>query len=349
MQKKLLAILLTLCMLLSAFPLAIFAEDDVVTDVVETVAEEVTDPAPDAEAEEVPVEETEDETTPAGEEEEEFELLAEETTAEETEETPDPVETFVIASAAEVQTLMSDTTKWNDNITISAEVTDPIDISGITQNPIGTDALPFTGTFNGNGKTITGINMTITEGGGYGFFGYVGASGVNTTENPVKIENLTVEGTISGEQLTAAGNNGGLIAYSRGALVVDHCTNNVDVSAELVSGGDHTNNCGGILGIFAKAGSTVTITNCVNNGDLYATRYVGSMVGYAGSGVSTLTIKNCTNNGALETKWSIIGGIVGSLVGGSLKTVTIENCINDGTVTAGSFYAGGMIDRKSVV
>ena len=56
--------------------------------------------------------------------------------------------------------------------------------------PIGTSSRPYTGTFDGNGKTISGLYINNSTADYQGLFGYVSSSG--------KVQNLTVEGSVSG-------------------------------------------------------------------------------------------------------------------------------------------------------
>ncbi|MBO5281126.1 MAG: hypothetical protein J6B55_07990 [Clostridia bacterium] len=342
MQKKLLAILLTLCMLLSAFPLAIFAEDDVVTDVVETVAEEVTDPAPDAEAEEVPVEETEDETTPAGEEEEEFELLAEETTEEE-----ESVATLnavdisdgLVENEEDLLALMA--TEDDTILALDFQLMDSITLSdGSVQSPIGSASHPFTGTFDGNDNTISGIDIVVN--GRYnGFFGVV---------NGATITDLTVDGTVASDGVITVDSkiNGGLIGATNGDLTVTNCHNSVDVNVEGTSS-ILSDGAGGILGGWAGdcGEATVMITDCTNEGSMYATRSTGGIVGYlyntSASMNRRITVKNCVNTGALETMFSLAGGIIAHVDDKGVSSIQILECVNEGTVIAGSFSAGGIL------
>ena len=95
-----------------------------------------------------------------------------------------------------------------------------IDLSGKTWQPIGSSRNPFSGVFDGNGFTISGLTCSLQE-----RFGYHALFGV--TENAV-IKNLTVrdiqyinEGTESDGL-----NVGTIVAYAKGDTYLINCTDN---------------------------------------------------------------------------------------------------------------------------
>ena len=62
-----------------------------------------------------------------------------------------------ISNADELLALMKDSTKWAGSYYLTAD----IDLSAKSgQSPIGNKETPFTGTFDGNGKTISGLFLT---------------------------------------------------------------------------------------------------------------------------------------------------------------------------------------------
>ncbi len=232
---------------------------------------------------------------------------------------------------------------------------DDIDLSTLpAQFPIGNVAHPFTGTFNGNGKAITGLDLTVTDR-FTGLFGVVG----NTAEDPTVISNLTVNGTVAVAADTTAGGrwvcNAGLAGVATGSVTITDCVNNANVSVEGDTALEYsTDGVAGILGGYTgTTNATITITNCVNNGSIYATRYAGGILGMAYSGDTetasntVVTITGCTNNGALETEYSRAGGIVGGINDRGLKSFKIEDCVNNvtGTVKVGTEHAAGILGQ----
>ena len=161
MQKKLLAILLSLLMLLSVFPFAIFAEDAIVA---EEVVEEIAEPL-SVEEEEVFV----------------------------------PLSTVELKTAEDVLNLMNDSSKWASAITLANDIDLSTYEGELTQAPIGNDAKKFTGTFDGQGYEISGINLVGTAS-STGFFGWI---------YDATVRNLTVSGTVTSDY----GKTAGLIGY----------------------------------------------------------------------------------------------------------------------------------------
>ena len=130
----------------------------------------------------------------------------------------------------------------------------------------GTQVNPFSGTFDGNGHTIT-ATITDNSNGGTALFCYI---------NNATIKNLTLAGAVSGNMHTAA-----LVGFSKG---VDNKIQDCTVTAN-VSGGSHI---GGIVG--HALDSNISITDCVFSGLLTGGgNYTGVFVGWGDSGNWTVT------------------------------------------------------------
>ena len=100
-----------------------------------------------------------------------------------------------ISTAAELQNFRDSVNNGNtyegQTVTLEAQV----DLSSISWNSIGTEEHPFKGTFDGGGKTVTGLNAE-TEDMYAGLFGYNSGTiknlNVETTENGVR-QSLSIE------------------------------------------------------------------------------------------------------------------------------------------------------------
>lgn len=189
-----------------------------------------------------------------------------------------------------------------------------LDLKGENWTPIGSkeEGKYFTGTFDGNGHTVSGLKI---ESGDY--VAFIGAA------KDATIKNVTVEGIVSGEDAA------GVVARVEGSTTVENCVNNADVTSSsgkaggiacnatntgegiaefinCVNNGDITGaanaGLGGILG-YANTDAVVEMTNCKNNGDITATndtvQYVGAAIGYAAAG-SKGEISGFENSGALN-------------------------------------------------
>ena len=132
----------------------------------------------------------------------------------------------------------------------------------------GSSSKPFTGTFNGQGKTLT-VNYTGTS--YVAPFRYVDGA---------TIKNLVVEGTINSSDTRAAGVIGETGSPGNGGTATSHITN--CVSSSTISGGNYT---GGF-----SIGGNVEIEGCVFNGKINGS---GCRAGFVGYSQSTLKITNC--------------------------------------------------------
>ena len=199
---------------------------------------------------------------------------------------------------------LSGSYKLKDNINLA-------EYSGeLPQKPIGTASNPFSGTFNGNGHIISGIEITGTT--------YVGLFGKLTGT----VQNLTAKGNITG-----TGNYlGGIVGCATDSAVVAYCVNEC-----VVTGGASSQNVGGIAG---RGEGNASFSYCWNKESVTTYKQAGGIVGGI---VNNVVISACQNEGSVKTlitnKTANIGGVVG-YVGGSNNRVT--NCRNTGSVTAGT-------------
>ena len=138
---------------------------------------------------------------------------------------------------------------------------------------VGTSANPFSGTFNGNGKTLT-VNLTASSA-GKGPFAY--ASGA-------AFEHLRVAGTIT----TSVHDTGGLVGQAAGGCTITDCVSDVDIVAN--GGNGHAGFVGSLSGNVAIIGSAFTGSIVGAN-----TSYCA---GFAGSGGGT--VDDCVYDGLIS-------------------------------------------------
>ena len=201
---------------------------------------------------------------------------------------------------------------------------------------MGASDAPYVGTFDGNGKTISGLYLnktgTTAEDRFVGFVSYLGEAGTvknlniansyfygNRSVAAVVSQNKgTVEGCVNNAYVGSSDMTcGGVVATNYGA--VKNCTNNGTVSSSGTS-------VGGVVGKNESAGS---VTDCTNTGSVTSTyKYAGGIVGY-NAGV----ISGGTNSGAV-TGSSTAGGIAGRSTG------NVSGSTNSGNITAGSDVGG---------
>lgn len=197
-----------------------------------------------------------------------------------------------------------------------AELTNDIDMHNITGfAPIGTKTDSYTGTFNGNNHSISGLTVNGSD--AAGLFGYVkGAT----------IQNIN----LCDSKITTTGNYaGGIVGFATDAAKIENCsTNKIRIDAA------NSRHIGGIIG---RGEGSTKISNCTNTSTLAGIYNVGGIAGSLNDG----SITNCGNCGDLPAPWATgsVGGIVGYTRAGKIST-----CYNTGKVTGGSnANVGGIV------
>ena len=219
------------------------------------------------------------------------------------------------------------------DIDLKNEEWTPIGIGNGTRNGVPID-FPYSGTFDGNGHTISGLNVNYRNKNG-GLFCYV----MNAT-----IKNLTVAGSVthsSGDgvayggivgcadsstienctnRCTVTGNwyAGGIVGWSTDSDIIG-CANFGNISSPSFSGGI----CGRITGQVDAYGIDATIRDCYNVG-MVSGKYAGGITGQSDSGNIDILIANCYNVGSLHGS-DDRGEIIGDPLSASSLT-TIDNC-----------------------
>ena len=171
--------------------------------------------------------------------------------------------------------------------------------------PIGVEATPFAGTFDGNGKTISGLNLD-TVANAQGLFSYA----KNST-----IKNVTIAKSTG----TVGKHCGILIGISQGSIDLEDCVIAEDSS---ITG---TDNIGAFVGkIEVGEATAVTLKGLANYGTITATSgtcraggLVGSMQQCDQSPANDYTISNCHNYGTIAGTNN--GGLIGSIHGDMSK------------------------------
>ena len=203
--------------------------------------------------------------------------------------------------------------------------------------PIATSASPYTGIFDGQNHTISGLYFNQENSYDVGLFGrnngkianagildsyFYGTSkvgGVCGNNYTGTISNCYNTGSVSG-----IGTAGGVSGYNyTGSITNCYNTGNVSGSSGFV---------GGVSGYNSKG----TIINSYNAGSVSGLEYVGGVSGYNDGG----TITNCYNTGSSVSGSGYVGGVNGRNQG------TITNCYNTSSVSGKERYVGGVIGRN---
>lgn len=175
--------------------------------------------------------------------------------------------------------------------------------------PYANDFTDFSGTFDGNGHTVT-LNITASTP-NVGLFSKLAGGAV--------VKNVITAGSVTA---TGKNNVGGIAGTADGNVTIENCKNTASIK-----GGK---GAGGILGYSEPGSGFVTISSCANMGSVSGTRkQVG---GIAGNVVGTHIIRNCYNQGDISDGAGILGR--------GTKGVLVENCYTVGSVeTNGAIMA----------
>ena len=222
--------------------------------------------------------------------------------------------------------------------------------------PIATSASPYTGIFEGQNHTISGLHFNQEA-------HYIGLFGVNSgkianvgildsyfygqpyrgiwvggvcgnNKDQGAITNCYNTGIVRGSEIV-----GGVCGSNYGTIT--NCSNKGNVGEDDDSvGGVSGSNCGTIIncnnagivsgksyvgGVCGKNSNGGTVTNCNNTGEVRGTsQYIGGLSGDNDSS----SITNCNNTGEVKATGKFVGG----LSGGNYNNGTITNCYYDSTV-----------------
>lgn len=307
MRKRVISWLLTVVMVVSMLPTSVLADTLAADQEQQTQQEQI-----------APVD-TEN-TVPAGNEE--------------TQEQQEPAEEVPVSRSARsggaVQALAEGTIS-------SAKEFAAMDASGsytLTKDIIVTEpyAYDFSGTFDGNGHTVT-LDITASTA-NVGLFSKLAGGAV--------VRNVITAGSVTATGKNNVGGIAGVADTELGAITISNCKNEAAIKGNKV--------VGGILGGCTEDDYALTISACANEGNISGTRNIG---GICGTLENAHFIKNCYNSGAVTG--STIGGILGRGARGyssTTDTPILENCYNVGNIvysgTNGSAIVGTGYAKKPV-
>ena len=226
------------------------------------------------------------------------------------------------------------------NITVNTGVLDEnknlVSKSDLTEwEPIGDRWSSYTGTFDGQGYTISGLYFNNPTSSYVGLFGNIGANG--------KISNVGVldsyfqfrefgggvcgvnYGTVRDCKNTGSVRGlaaiGGVCGLNKTGGIIENSFNEGTVSGT----GDNAQQVGGVSGY-----NNGTIKSCYNTASVSGQNSVGGVCGFNSRGIIT----NCFNEGTVSGQ-TFVGGVCGNGCG-----VTTTNCFNGGTVSGQSHVSG---------
>ncbi|QGY44467.1 T9SS type A sorting domain-containing protein [Maribellus comscasis] len=183
------------------------------------------------------------------------------------------------------------------------------DSSASGWEPIST----FTGSFNGNGHTISNLYINRDSSDSIGLFGRLSGA---------KIDSLS----ISNVDITGRGWVGGLAGFVDASEI-----SNCNTSGEINGSND---NVGGLCG---KISNSSLVSNCYSTVNTHGGSYTGGLVGYN----LQATIRNCYATGDVSGEDNI-----GGLIGENYFSSDIYTCYTTGDVSGGD-NIGGLIGENN--
>ena len=202
--------------------------------------------------------------------------------------------------------------------------------------PIGARWSSYTGTFDGQGHTISGLYFNDPFASYVGLFGCIGANGkisnVGVLDSYFQFSALgggvcgvnygTVRDCKNTGSVRGFSTIGGVCGLNEKGGIIENSFNEGTVSGT----GDNAQQVGGVSGY-----NNGTIKSCYNTASVSGQESVGGVCGFNSVGTTT----NCFNEGTVSGK-NIVGGVCGNGCG-----VATTNCFNEGTVS-GQSHVGGV-------
>lgn len=226
---------------------------------------------------------------------------------------------------------------------ISGVLTADINLKDVDWPGIGTSSNQFSGSFDGQGHTVTFQDTT------WGLFGFVQGSDSAVAD----IRNVITAGSVRRSA----------VAHSAGYAHFTSCINRATITSAdsyvagivgnvtgiAISGVTRSDvliaNCGNeasitgddyIGGIVGWSQTNTRLHGCYNTGNIHGGKNVGGLAGFLQEYTGTCEVKNSYNTGRV-TGSSAVAGIIGNMYNGA----AVINCYNAGPSTyaiAGNFY-----------
>lgn len=210
---------------------------------------------------------------------------------------------------------------------LSGVLTADIAVSG-AWIPIGTEANPYAGNFDGQGHAVT---VTADLSGSTGSAAYAGFFG---KLSGAEIRNLTVNGTITGKDYTTT-YMGGVAGYCKNTTL-ENCVNQAKLAVATYTAAPNylvekrVHRTGGVVGYAVDT----QLARCENKANVSGLAFFGGIAGTA----TRVTFRQCVNSGDISytaTELPVSGTCV--TLGGVAALLRTGNrvlgCVNTGTIT----------------
>ncbi|WP_044412883.1 two-partner secretion domain-containing protein, partial [Thiomicrospira microaerophila] len=244
--------------------------------------------------------------------------------------------------------LSNDLTTSTDGYAEQVKNGDTLANNGAGWNPIGEFSNRFSGSFDGQGNTLSNLTINRSSENNIGLFGFV----ENATISNIGLDGGSINGngqtgalignaqnntqviqTYSTLNVEGAGFTGGLVGFLANSTIVNsYATGDVTASG---------NSIGGLVGYLEDS----TITNSYAAGDVVAGHgnfwvmpsYAGGLVGYSFTDYKDIELTNVYATGKVTGSGSFIGGLIGVIDGSSVRaesaTALVTNAYASGAVS----------------
>jgi Secretion system C-terminal sorting domain/The GLUG motif len=268
----------------------------------------------------------------------------------------DPYLVDSLANLAWIQVAANDTA-WGSYYVQTASIDASTDTGWNSEagfTPIGNSSVNFTGTYDGNGFTISGLYFSQSGSNYVALFGSTNAAtiknlgllNINVTGGSyvgglageiygnTSVNNCYTTGTVSG-----AGLVGGLVGMADNSSIVTGCHSTANVTASI-------NYVGGLLG----HNHLSTVDSSYSTGQVTGTGTSGTAIGGLVGYNFDATIMHSHSTSQVSAPGASASD-VGGLVGENYYNATIKDSYSSGNVTSGGSYLGGFagVNETSVI
>ena len=238
------------------------------------------------------------------------------------------IDPYRISVPNDIYLLSSTPSAWSSNFIL----TNDLELTNFSFQPIATMAAKFNGVFDGNAHTINGLLISGSTYANAGFFGAVGTNGV--------VKNLTLTNVIASLTYTSWLYAGIVAGYNSGSIT------NCNVNGKISASSTTITYAGVITGYNDTSGY---ISDCSVSASLSTSYYGGGISGYNAG-----TVADSSSAGVIiADKTASVAAILvysGGIVGFSGDLSTIANCSSTAVVSASinatsksaSAWAGGI-------
>jgi hypothetical protein len=247
----------------------------------------------------------------------------------------------------------------NDSLAADYVLTGNIDCAGVSVSPLGNATVPFSGTINGAGYTISNLDYGTDDA---GFFGGYDVPAYNEVYN-ITFDNVTVVASTASVALIineptshvfmnditvinsalSGGQNamGAIVGDSRNAASSSDFNinlKNIIVSDSTINGGSRLSPVVGRV----RAGAHVLDKIDVNNVNVTSSNQLnGGIIGDCAS-ATNCTVTNSSFNGRIVAGGQVNGGIIGQYTGSAGNQAVIKNSYAKGYIQ-GTTRGGGIL------